>query len=124
MEVLELGKIESFEDLLVWQESMRLIKSIKSIFNFDKYNPLLNQLFISSISIPSNISEGFERQTNKEYIQFLFIAKGSCGELRTQLYILKDIGLFTNNIIDEFINNSREISAMLYSLIQTRITKF
>lgn len=124
MEVLELGKIESFEDLLVWQESMRLIKSIKSIFNFDKYNPLLNQLFISSISIPSNISEGFERQTNKEYIQFLFIAKGSCGELRTQLYIAHEMNLISQTQMEELTEQAKKISSMLYKLIQTRKQNF
>ena len=90
-----MSKIESFENLLGWKESTGLIKSLKNIFNFDKYNPLLNQLFRSSISIPSNISEGFERQTNKEYIQFLFIAKGSCGELRTQFYIAYEMDLIS-----------------------------
>ena len=90
-----MSKIESFENLLGWKESTGLIKSLKNIFNFDKYNPLLNQLFRSAISIPSNISEGFERQTNKEYIQFLFIAKGSCGELRTQFYIAYEMDLIS-----------------------------
>ena len=123
-EELNLSKIESFEDLLVWQESMRLIKSLKNIFNFDKYNPLLNQLFISSISIPSNISEGFERQTNKEYIQFLFIAKGSCGELRTQLYIANEMDLISQNQLVELTEKTKHISSMLYKLIQTRRENF
>ena len=124
IQVLAMSKIESFEDLLVWQESMRLIKSIKGIFNFDKYNPLLNQLFRSSISIPSNISEGFERQTNREYIQFLFIAKGSCGELRTQLYIAREMDLISQNQLTELTGQAKKISSMLYKLIQVRKQKF
>ena len=123
-EELNLSKIESFEDLLVWQESMRLIKSLKNIFNFDKYNPLLNQLFRSSISIPSNISEGFERQTNKGYIQILFIAKGSCGELRTQLYIANEMDLISQNQLVEPMEKTKHISSMLYKLIQTRRENF
>ena len=103
---------------------MRLIKSIKSIFNFDKYNPLLNQLFISSISIPSNISEGFERQTYIEYIQFLFIAKGSCGELRTQLYIAREMDLISQKQLEELTGQAKKISSMLYKLIQVRKQNF
>ena len=118
------NKITKYEDLLVWQKSMELTKEIILKTQDMKLFSLKDQMCRASISVPSNIAEGYERQTNKEFIRYLYIAKGSCGELRTQLYILKDIGLFTNNIIDEFINNSREISAMLYSLIQTRITKF
>ncbi len=119
-----MSKNESFEDLLVWRESMNLIKNLKIIFNFDKYNPLLNQLFKYSISIPSNISEGIERQTNKEYIQFLFIAKGSCGELRTQLYIACEMNLISQTQMEELTEQSKKISSMLYKLIQTRKQNF
>ena len=119
-----LSKIESFEDLLVWQESMLLIKELHLSLDFDKYNPLINQIFKSAISIPSNIAEGFERQTNKEYIQFLYIAKGPCGELRTQLKIASDIGKLSNSELSVFIIITKKISSMLFKLIQTRKENF
>jgi len=119
-----LSKIESFEDLLVWQESMNLVKDINKSLNFNKYNPLINQIFKSAISIPSNIAEGFERQTNKEYIQFLYIAKGSSGELRTQLQIASDIGKLTISEASDYKNKTKVISSMLYKLIQTRKENF
>jgi len=78
----------------------------------------------TSVSIPSNIAEGFERQYNKEKIQFYYIAKGSCGELRTQLYLAKDMKYIKENIVTALISQSKEISAMLYKLIVTRKEKF
>jgi four helix bundle protein len=78
----------------------------------------------SAVSIPSNIAEGFDRNSNKEYIRFLYIARGSCAELRTQLYIARQIGLFKSEDSETYIEKTRKISAMLYKLIQTRIEKF
>jgi len=69
-------------------------------------------------------AEGYERNTNKEYIQFLHIAKGSCGELRTQLYIASEIGLISKQKSKELIEKTKEISAMLFNLIKTRQEKF
>ena len=69
-------------------------------------------------------AEGYERNTNKEYIQFLHIAKGSCGELRTQLYIAGEVGIISKEKSQEFIGITKEISAMLFSLIKTRQKKF
>ena len=119
-----LSKIESFEDLLVWKESMKLIKEIHNSLDFNKYNPLINQIFKSAISIPSNIAEGFERQTNKEYIQFLYIAKGSSAELRTQLKIASDIGKLTISEASNYRDKTKKISSMLFKLIQTRKENF
>jgi four helix bundle protein len=80
-------KIEKFEDLEVWKESMRLAVDVyhhfKSLHDFG----FRDQIQRSAVSIPSNIAEGFERHSNKEFIQFLFVAKGSAAELRTQLYL-------------------------------------
>jgi len=80
--------VKKFEDLDVWKESMRLVIDIyENLKNCNEFG-LKDQIQRSAVSIPSNISEGYDRASNKEYIQFLHIAKGSCAELRTQLYIV------------------------------------
>lgn len=118
------NKITKYEDLIVWKRSMELAKEIIQATTDLKLYSLKDQLCRSVISIPSNIAEGYERQSNKEHIRFLYIAKGSCGELRTQLYLLKSLKLVTFSISERFIQESKEISAMLSSLIQTRVEKF
>ena len=75
------------EDLFVWKKAILLAKEIYPLIKNLKEYALKDQIFRSSISIASNIAEGYERQTNKELIRYLYIAKGSCGELRTQLII-------------------------------------
>jgi len=118
------GKIEKFEDLEVWKKSVRLsIQIYEELKNCKDYG-LRDQIQRSAVSISSNIAEGYERNTNKEYIQFLHIAKGSCGELRTQLYIASEIGLISKQKSKELIEKTKEISAMLFSLIKTRQEKF
>ena len=74
-------KIERFEDLRVWQEARVLSSEIYKIFSFLKDYSFKDQICRASISIGNNIAEGFERKGNKEYSRFLFIAKGSCGEV-------------------------------------------
>src|SRR6056297_2169956 len=116
--------IEKFEDLDVWKESMRLaIKIYGNLANCKSYG-LKNQIQRSAVSIPSNIAEGYDRGTNKEYINFLHIAKGSCAELRTQLYIAKEVDILPKKTCNNFIDSTKKISAMLYNLIQVRKDKF
>ncbi|MEI6072694.1 MAG: four helix bundle protein [Verrucomicrobiae bacterium] len=81
----------SFEDLEVWQRACRLSVGIFETFHSCKYQNLTAQIERSGLSVPSNIAEGAERGGSKEYAQFLKIAKGSAGELRTQLYIAKKL---------------------------------
>ena len=116
--------IEKYEDLDVWKESMRLAVEIYNNLNGCKDYGLKNQLQRSAVSIPSNIAEGYDRGTNKEYINFLNIAKGSCAELRTQLYIAKEVDILPKKLSNDFIKQSKKISAMLYNLIQVRKDKF
>lgn len=117
-------KIEKFEDLNVWKEAMRLASDIyKSLFGWKDFS-FINQIRKSAVSIPSNIAEGFERQSNKEFIQFLFIAKGSSAELRTQLYLTKEFGCLDKKNSDDFIERTKKISAMLSKLLKTRKEKF
>lgn len=88
-----MAKIERFEDIVAWQKGMELcdgIYAITSKESFAKDYALKDQIRKSAISIPSNISEGFERESNNQFIYFLVIAKASAGELRTQLYIAKN----------------------------------
>ncbi len=83
-------KVTKFEDLEIWKESMKLVNEVYKLTdnpNFSKDFVLKEQIKKSAISIPSNISEGFERSSNIEFKRFLIIAKGSAGELRTQLTI-------------------------------------
>ena len=119
-----MDKIQKFEDLIVWKESVRLSVDIyKSLKNCKDYG-LRDQIQRSAVSIPSNISEGFDRKGNKEFIQFLYIAKGSCSELRTQLYIAVETQTIDKLKGLDFIENTKKISAMLYKLIKVRKEKF
>lgn len=116
--------IKKFEDLDVWKESIRLTISIYKKLTKCKDYGLKNQIQRSAVSIPSNIAEGYDRGTNKEYINFLNISKGSCAELRTQLYIANEIEILQKNVCNEFIGRTKKISAMLYNLIKVRKEKF
>jgi len=86
--VLAKKKIGTFEDLLVWQKAMEMVKQIYLVSQDRKLNKdfaLRDQLRSAALSIPTNIAEGFERASTKEYLNFLNIAKGSAGELRSLL---------------------------------------
>ena len=113
-------KVEKFEDLEVWKESMNLSVLIYRTLLDCKDFSLRDQIQRSSVSIPSNIAEGYERTSNKEYIRFLNIAQGSCAELRTQLYLAKEVGIIHEAKADEFVNRTKKVSAMLYRLTQSR----
>ena len=117
-------RIEKFEDLEVWQEAMRIVVDIYRNFSDCKDYGFRDQIQRASVSIPSNISEGYDRQSNKEYIHFLYIARGSCAELRTQLYLSERLGIIQKSIGTKLIDKTRKISAMLYNLIKTRKEKF
>ncbi|MGE0077357.1 MAG: four helix bundle protein [Bacteroidales bacterium] len=117
-------KIEKFEDLDVWKISVDLSVRIYSIFKTNKDFSFRDQICRSSVSIPSNIAEGFERQSNKEYIHFLYIAKGSAGELRTQLEIAYRIEYVSEKEYTELIEVARMISSKIYRLIQVRKDNF
>ena len=115
-----MGTIKKFEDIEAWQRSCRLaVEVYKCTFQAELKNDwgLKDQLRRASISISSNIAEGFERDSDAEFKKFLVIAKGSCGELRSQLYIIKALKILPNSTIDKFIKECSEISSMLQSLI-------
>tara|TARA_R110002050_G_scaffold350_4_gene2284 strand:+ start:1260 stop:1670 length:411 start_codon:yes stop_codon:yes gene_type:complete len=88
-----MAKVERFEDLVIWQLAREICNKVHQIFETTSLGSnyaLRNQMDKGSGSIMDNISEGFERNGNREFIQFLSIAKASCGELRSQLYRVLD----------------------------------
>ena len=113
---------KSFEDLEVWQRSCRLAVEVFEEFRSCDFINLKNQIERSALSIPSNIAEGAERGGTKEFSQFLKIAKGSCGEFRTQLYIASKLKVLESKNAKSLIAESREISAMIEGLRKS-ITK-
>ena len=116
--------VQSFEDLIVWKEGVRLSIEVYELLKNSGDFGLKDQIQCSSVSIPSNIAEGYERQTNKEFIRFLYIAKGSCDELRTQIYIANQVGEIEKHIALSLIEKTKSISSMLHGLIKTRSEKF
>ena len=113
----------TFEDLEVWKRGCQLAVDICVSTHLLKNYSLRDQMPRSAISVPSNIAEGAERDSEGDFIRFLRISKGSCGELRTQLYINQRI----QEALDqeptsgfrEMIAETREISAMLQGLIRS-----
>jgi four helix bundle protein len=116
--------IRKFEDLDVWQEAVELTGELYNELKDCRIFSLRDQILRSAISIPSNIAEGYERKSNKEFIQHLYIAKGSCSELRTQLYLCAKMEVLGDENVTLFLERSRNLSAMLMKLIQTRNERF
>jgi len=109
-----------FEDLDVWKRSARLCADIYRQLKDLKDYGFRDQITRSGLSVPSNIAEGFERESQKECINFLSYAKGSCGELRCQIYIGMDIGYIRKDIGKKWIVETTEVSAMISGLIKTK----
>jgi len=109
----------SFEQLDVWKKSCRLAVAIYDVIDNSKDYGFVGQITRSAVSVPSNIAEGSERQTTKEFVQFLYIAKGSNAELRTQLYLAGKIGIIPSEMVTKLVRDAKEISSMLQGLINS-----
>lgn len=105
-----------FEELEVWKRSSRLAVSVLELIEPVKLYAMRDQMARSCISVPSNIAEGAERDSNREFGRFLAIAKGSAGELRTQLYIGIRAGIFDIEKATPLIQEAKEIDTMLEGL--------
>jgi len=113
----------SFEELDVWQNSCRLAVRVYEVFRDCRDCGLRDQMTRAAVSIPSNIAEGAERNSNPDFKRYLHIAKGSAGELRTQLYIAQHIGLIDQPTQAELTTETKQIAAMLHGLIKSLTTK-
>lgn len=111
--------IEKFEDIISWQRSRDLTSYIYQTFKINKDYNFKDQIQRASISISNNIAEGFERKGNKEFRKFLYIAKGSSGEVRSLAYIALDLHYINDAEFNHIFNSSLEISKLLSGLIKT-----
>ena len=115
-----MASYKRFEDLPIWQEARDFSKKVfwaSKEGEFSKEFRLCSQIRASSDSIMDNIAEGFERDGNGEFKQYLFIAKGSCGETRSQIYRAYDYGFLDENTFEELISQSVEISQSISNFI-------
>jgi len=113
-------KATMFEDLGIWQDARKLCKKIFLITEKDPFSrdfKLRDQIRTSSGSVMDNIAEGFERNGNKEFIQFLSVAKGSCGECRSQSYRAFDYGYIDQEILNELIHKTITLSKQISGFI-------
>lgn len=116
-----MGKFNSFEEINSWQKARQLNKKIYLITDngaFRKDFDLARQIRRASVSISSNIAEGFERNTDKEFIHFLFIAKASAAEVRSQLYLAFDLEYLSVKDFNQLQNEIIDISKLLSGFIK------
>ena len=118
-----MGDINTFEDLEIWKRGCQLAVDVYVANHESKDFGLKDQMQRAAVSIPSNIAEGCERDSTPDFIKFLRYSKGSCGELRTQLYISERVQKALDQDLiagsRDMIKETREISAMLQGLIRS-----
>lgn len=110
---------EGFEKLDVWRKAYRQALNIYRLFSRCRDFAFRDQACRAAVSVPSNIAEGYERNSPGDFIRFLNIAKGSNGELRTQLYLANEMGYVQREDFLRSLESSKEISAMLNGLIKS-----
>lgn len=117
-----MATINDFEELTIYKNSRELAKQIYAItrqgeFKYD--SRFVQQIRAAAGSVSDNIAEGFERQGNKEFINFLYIAKGSCGELRSQINRAFDVGFINQETYNLMYNDCRKLSAGILNFIKS-----
>ena len=114
--------IKDFEDLVIYQKSRELAKKVYVITRQDEFKydtRFVQQIRAAAGSISDNIAEGFERQGNKEFKNFLFIAKGSCGEVRSQLNRAFDVGFIDEEAYHQMYDECKKLAVSINHFIQT-----
>ena len=116
------NKIKSYQDLIVWQKSVLLVTDIYTItktFPQDERFGITSQLNRAAVSIPTNIAEGWGRETSKNYLQFLRISRGSIMEVQTLLIIAKNLNYISEEKFDILKNKTEEVGKILQGLIKS-----
>lgn len=113
-------QVKNFEDLEIWKDARLLTRGVYQLtkdLKFSKDFALRDQIRRAAVSIMSNIAEGFERGGNQEFVQFLYVAKASCGEVRSQLYVAVDQSYIAQKDCEELTKSFRRLSIMISNLI-------
>ena len=113
--------INDYKDLVVWQKAMKLVEEIYRLVSFlpkEEMYGLSDQMRRAVVSIPSNIAEGYDRNSDKELANFLHIARGSCAELETQILICIKIGCFQEEQTEAVFSLLLEVRKMLNAFIK------
>jgi four helix bundle protein len=125
-----MAKVEQFEDLIAWQKGRVLVRDIYAVSEhrpFSRDFAMRDQIREAALSVPSNIAEGFERAAPGEFHRFLTYAKGSCGEVRSQLYNALDVGHIDDETFQALMAKAREVGRVLGGLrssIERRRTQY
>lgn len=115
-------KFDRFEDIIAWQKAKELTVEVYKHFEESKFTSFNDQIQRASVSVMNNITEGFERRTNKEFSQFLFFSKGSCGEVRSMLLLAIELKKISKEEGTRLVHMSEEISKII-SGINNKIIK-
>jgi four helix bundle protein len=116
-------KFERFEDIVAWQKARVLVDKVYTAFQNSKDYGFNDQIQRAAVSVMNNIAEGFEKKSDAEFSKFLYISKGSCGEVRSMLYIALDLQKINKTQFDELYALCYEISRILSGLIKTQQSK-
>lgn len=111
-------KFNRFEDIIAWQKSQDLAVEVYTLFSDSKDFGFRNQICRASVSISNNIAEGYDRQSDKEFAHFLFIAKGSASEVKSMLYLAARLGHISDNDASKLRDQSEEISKIIRGIIK------
>src|SRR5690348_1895388 len=117
-------KDETFENLEIWQEAVELAAKVYELFRDSRDFGLRDQIRAAAVSVSSNIAEGYERDSNVEFIRFLFIAKASCGEVRSQCHIARRVRLLEDAEATRLIADASRLSKRIMRFIEVRREKF
>ena len=116
-----MATIECFEDIDTWKDARILVKAVYEVTGegrFARDFGLRDQIRRAGVSTMSNIAEGFERRSNKDFIRFLYMAKASAGEVRSQLYVAADLGYLDNQRTGEFVELVQGVSRRIAAFIK------
>ena len=114
-----MATIRRFEDILVWQKAQDLTVELYQIFELSKDFAFRDQICRAAVSISNNIAEGFERDTTKDFIRFLYMARGSSGEVRSMLYLAVRLKYIDTETFDKLKFQTEEISKMIKGFINS-----
>jgi len=113
-----MASVENFEDLKIWRDSRVFVNRIYDLSKSIKDYGFNDQIQRASVSVMNNIAEGFERNSDKEFYRFLDIAKSSCVEVRSMIYLATDLGYISRKDSDDLISSAKILSGSIFNLMK------